>query len=81
LNSLGFVDLIICLFQVWPLCYIIDMERQFRDYSEKLLQDLQNPELAIAYLNEALTDKDPRIFLLALKNICKARGEETQEFY
>jgi probable addiction module antidote protein len=52
------------------------MKREFRDYHEKLLQDLQDPELATAYLNEALTDEDPRIFLLALKNICEARGEE-----
>ncbi len=27
------------------------MKRQFRDYQEKLLEDLQDPELATAYLN------------------------------
>jgi DNA-binding phage protein len=48
------------------------MKRQFRDYQKKLLEDLQDPELATAYLNEALSDPDPRIFLLALKNVCKA---------
>lgn len=52
------------------------MKRKFRDYQEKLLQDLHDPELASAYLNVALTDEDPRIFLLALKNVYKARGEE-----
>ena len=52
------------------------MKREFRDYQEKLLQDLQDPELASAYLNEALKDEDPRIFLLALKNVCEAQGEE-----
>ena len=51
-------------------------KRKFRDYQEKLIQDLQNPELASAYLNEALLDEDPRIFLLALKNVYKAHGEE-----
>lgn len=51
------------------------MKRQFRDYHEKLLQDLQDPELVTAYLNEALIDEDPRIFLLALKNVCTAQGE------
>ncbi len=49
------------------------MKRQFRDYQEKLIQD---PELASAYLNEALKDEDPRMFLLALKNVCGAQGEE-----
>lgn len=52
------------------------MKRQFRDYQEKLIQDLQDPKLASAYLNEALKDEDPRIFLLALKNVCEAQGEE-----
>lgn len=52
------------------------MKRQFRDYQEKLLHDLQDPDLASAYLNEALKDEDPRMFLLALKNVCEAQGEE-----
>lgn len=51
------------------------MKREFRDYQDKLIQDLQDPELASAYLNEALKDEDPRIFLLALKNVCEAQGE------
>ena len=50
-------------------------KRIFRDYQEKLIQDLQNPELAGLYLNEALKDEDPRIFLLALKNVYAAQGE------
>ena len=45
------------------------MKRTFRDYQEKLLRDLQDPELASAYLNISFMDKDPRIFLLALKNV------------
>jgi DNA-binding phage protein len=52
------------------------MKRTFRDYQEKLLEDLQDPELATAYLNVALTDEDPRVFLLALKNVCEAQGKE-----
>ena len=51
------------------------MKREFRDYQEKLIQDLQNPEEASLYLNEALKDEDPRVFLLALKNVCEAQGE------
>jgi DNA-binding phage protein len=49
------------------------MKRKFRDYQEKLIQDLQDPELATAYLNVALTDEDPPVFLLALKNVCEAQ--------
>ncbi len=52
------------------------MKRKFRDYQEKLLEDLQDPKLANAYLNVALSDEDPRIFLLALKNVCEAQGTE-----
>ncbi len=55
------------------------MKRKFRDYQEKLMQDLQDPELATAYLNIALTDEDPRVFLLALKNVCEAQGGEMTE--
>lgn len=51
------------------------MKREFRDYQDKLIQDLQDPELVSAYLNEALKDEDPRIFLLALKNVCEAQGK------
>lgn len=51
------------------------MKRKFRDYQEKLIQDLQDPEEASLYLNEALKDEDPRVFLLALKNVCEAQGE------
>lgn len=54
-------------------------KRNFRDYQEKLIQDLQDPVLASAYLNLSLIDEDPRIFLLALKNVIQARGEEITE--
>lgn len=50
------------------------MKRKFRNYQDKLLKDLQDPELATHYLNEALADEDPRIFLLALKNVNEAQG-------
>ena len=51
------------------------MKRNFRTFQEKTLEDLQDKDFAIAYLNAALLDEDPRIFLLALKNIYEARGE------
>ena len=40
------------------------------------MEDLQDYDLASAYLNEALLDEDPHIFLLALKNVLQAQGKE-----
>jgi probable addiction module antidote protein len=48
--------------------------RKFRTYHELLIEDLQDPEEALAYLNAALLDEDPRIFLVALKNVVEAQG-------
>lgn len=50
------------------------MNKRFIDYQEELLQSLQDPQEACAYLNAALDDEDPRIFLLALKNVLEAQG-------
>lgn len=50
------------------------MNKRLIDYQEELLQRLQNPKEARAYLNTALDDEDPRIFLLALKNVLEAQG-------
>lgn len=47
-------------------------KKRLVEYQERLLVKLQDEEFAAAYLNEALKDEDPRIFLLALKNIGKA---------
>ena len=54
-------------------------KRKFRNYDEKLLKDLQDPELAHHYLNEALADEDPRMFLLALKNVHEAQGGQVTD--
>lgn len=45
------------------------------DYQEWLLQELQDPKLALAYLNEALMDEDQRVFLIALKDVLEAQNE------
>lgn len=50
------------------------MNRKHQDFKEYLLERLQDPDLAIAYLNEALNDEDQRIFLIALKNVLEAQG-------
>lgn len=55
------------------------MKKDLRNYQEKLLENLRDPELAHHYLNEALTDEDPQIFLLALKNVHEAQGGQVTE--
>jgi DNA-binding phage protein len=42
------------------------------DYEENLLKALQDPEEALAYLDAALMDEDPNVFLLALKHVLKS---------
>lgn len=51
------------------------MNKRLIDYQEQLLKDLRNPKEAMAYLNAALIDDDPRVFLLALKNVVAAQGK------
>lgn len=48
------------------------MKKNHRDYEESLLEALKNPEEALGYLNAALEDEDPRIFLLALMDVLNA---------
>ena len=43
-------------------------------YHEYLFQSLKDPKEAEGYLNAALEDEDPRVFLLALRNVAEARG-------
>ncbi len=45
-----------------------------RSYKEHLDKRLQNPEEAAAYLNAALEDNDPSVFLIALRDIARANG-------
>lgn len=43
-------------------------------YSEYLKTSLKKRREAEAYLNAALEDRDPRVFLLALRDVAEARG-------
>ncbi len=43
-------------------------------YEVGLLEDLRDSREAAAYLNAALEDDDPRIFLLALRHVAEALG-------
>ncbi len=43
-------------------------------YEEILLEDLKAPAEAAAYLQAALEDEDPAVFLLALRQVAQAQG-------
>lgn len=43
-------------------------------YREALLESLRDPEAAAHYLTACLEDQDPRVFLLALRDVADAHG-------
>jgi probable addiction module antidote protein len=43
-------------------------------YDDLLMDWLKGEERALAYLNAALDESDPRIFLIALRNVTQAQG-------
>ena len=51
--------------------------KPYKDYDEFLLRTLKNPRLAAAYLNEALQENDPTLFLTAYYNVARAHGVKT----
>ena len=48
-----------------------------RSYQEDLFRALQNPEEAKEYLNAALDDANPEIFLLALRDVVEANRNKS----
>ena len=53
------------------------MSRLTKSYRESLLQALQEPQEAAAYLTAALEEGDSAVFLLALRDVADARGLNT----
>ena len=51
-------------------------KKLYKNYDELLHEELQNPKFAVAYLNEALQDEDQNVFLIALKDVLEAQGED-----
>ena len=49
-------------------------KRRFREFKEFVLEQLQDPEFALAYLNEALKEDDQDNFLISLRNVIEAHG-------
>lgn len=45
-----------------------------RSYQEDLLTSLQDSDEAVEYLNAALEDGEPKVFLLALKDVVDSHG-------
>ena len=43
-------------------------------YDDLLMDMLKDEERALAYLNAALDEQDPRVFLIALHNVTQAQG-------
>jgi probable addiction module antidote protein len=48
--------------------------KRLRSYHNDLINDLKDPKEAVAYLNAALEEEDPRAFLIALRNVAEAKG-------
>ncbi len=51
--------------------------REFTSFNDFLKERLQNPKLAVAYLNETLASGDKKAFLLALRDVIEAHGSIT----
>lgn len=51
-------------------------KKKYTNYSELLKDRLNDPMLAIAYLNEALHDEDQNVFLMALKDVLDAQSKD-----
>jgi DNA-binding phage protein len=49
-----------------------------RDYQAELIEALRDPDEAAEYLNAALEDGEPEIFILALKNVAEAQSSMFQ---
>lgn len=45
-----------------------------KSYKKNLVERLKNPKEAVAYLNASLEDSDPRVFLVALRDVAEAHG-------
>ena len=49
-----------------------------KNYRDELIEDLKDPSEAAEYLNAALEDEDPEVFLLALRDVAEAHGGMTR---
>jgi probable addiction module antidote protein len=54
------------------------MTKAYITHEEHLYAQLQDSAFAVAYLNAALEDEEPEVFLLALRDVVQARGGFTE---
>lgn len=47
-------------------------------YHAELIENLRDPDEAEEYLNAALEEEDPELFLVALRNVAEAQGGVAQ---
>jgi probable addiction module antidote protein len=52
--------------------------KKSKAYQPNLIEDLKDPREAEEYLNAALEEDDPELFLLALRNVAEAQGGVAQ---
>jgi probable addiction module antidote protein len=52
--------------------------KKSKAYQSDLIENLRDPREAEAYLNAALEENDPELFLLALRNVAEAQGGVAQ---
>ncbi len=52
--------------------------KKSKAYQPDLIESLRDPREAEEYLNAALEEDDPELFLLALRNVAEAQGGVTQ---
>ena len=52
----------------------LEKDRAAASQEEWLAEQLRDPEMSVAYLNAALAEGDQAAFMLALRNVAKARG-------
>lgn len=45
-----------------------------KNYQTELIESLKDPREAAEYLNSALEENEPQVFLLALRNVTEAHG-------
>ena len=51
-----------------------EISKRSASYQDYLIESLKNPKEAAAYLDAALEEADPELFLLALRNVAEAQG-------
>ena len=52
--------------------------KKSKAYQPDLIESLRNPGEAEEYLNAALEEEDPELFLVALRNVAEAQGGVAQ---